>query len=177
MADTFTITRQIGIDAGHRVMRHGSKCKNLHGHRYTVHATCEAPLLIPDGEQAGMVLDFGFLKDEMMHIIDAHCDHGTIVEFADETLLDVLADPSFKSEAWRDHVKELIDDYGYFFTDAGAFGKIYVIKDTPTAENLAKHWFERLKPKVLERSDGYATLLRIDVWETPNCMATYHDKE
>ena len=37
----FIVRRQIGIDAGHRVMTHGSKCRNMHGHRYTIEAHCQ----------------------------------------------------------------------------------------------------------------------------------------
>ena len=59
------ITREIGIDMAHRVTHHGSKCKNIHGHRYTIHAMVKGPLF-ESGEQQGMVLDFGFLKEEMM---------------------------------------------------------------------------------------------------------------
>src|SRR4051812_45172843 len=75
MANTHTIAREIGIDMGHRVTFHGSKCRNLHGHRYTIQATCRGPLFV-EGEQQGMVLDFGFLKEIMMKEIDEPCDHG-----------------------------------------------------------------------------------------------------
>ena len=80
--ETHRITREIGIDAGHRVPDHGSKCRNIHGHRYRVLATCEGPLARV-GEQTGMVLDFGFLKEEMMTQIDAPCDHGMIMAASD----------------------------------------------------------------------------------------------
>ncbi|MFW8587824.1 6-carboxytetrahydropterin synthase [Rhizobium beringeri] len=55
------ITREIGIDAAHRIPHHESKCHNLHGHRYKIAATCVGPLC-GDGEQTGMVLDFRFLE-------------------------------------------------------------------------------------------------------------------
>jgi 6-pyruvoyltetrahydropterin/6-carboxytetrahydropterin synthase len=50
---------------------------------------------------------------------------------------------------------------------------MYVVPFVPTAENLAKHWFERLAPKVEERSQGKGHLKAIKVWETPNCMAKF----
>ena len=71
---TFRITRFIEIDAGHRIMTHGSKCRHLHGHRYRIEAECAAKAVQPDGVQTGMVLDFGFLKEEMVEIIDRPCD-------------------------------------------------------------------------------------------------------
>ena len=39
------LTRRIGIDMGHRVPDHGSKCRNPHGHRYEILATCEGPVI------------------------------------------------------------------------------------------------------------------------------------
>src|SRR4051812_9687285 len=70
-----TATREIGIDMGHRVTNHGSKCRNVHGHRYTIEATITGDL-IPDGASEGMVMDFSFLKEEMMREIDEYCDHA-----------------------------------------------------------------------------------------------------
>lgn len=161
----FTITREIGIDMGHRVTYHGSKCKNLHGHRYTVQAECHGGL-ISQGEQQGMVLDFGFLKEEMMQIIDHHCDHGTTL-WVDDPFV-----PMFKPNALEDVIRDAVGDAGFWFGDS-AFGKLYLIAEVPTAENLAKHWYERLAPRVVERSLGNALLKRIVVWETPNCQASY----
>ncbi len=144
--ETFQITREIGIDAGHRVPQHGSKCRSLHGHRYTVQATCRGPL-ITGGEQDGMVLDFGFLKEEMMAEIDGPCDHALILWHQD-TLVDALL---------------------------GQEGctKLYLVPFSPTAENLAKHWFGRLAPRVSARSQGAAALVNLRVLETPNCWADY----
>lgn len=142
--ETFRITREIGIDAAHRVPTHGSKCRNVHGHRYTIQATCEGSLK-STGEEAGMVLDFGFLKDEMMATIDGPCDHAAIFWEEDE-LLPLLRD---------------------------VCSKLQVIPFIPTAENLARYWFELLAPRVVLRSDGHARLVFIKVWETPNCHAVY----
>ncbi|WP_436087900.1 6-pyruvoyl trahydropterin synthase family protein [Pararhizobium sp. LjRoot255] len=55
--------------------------------------------------------------------------------------------------------------------------KTLLLASVPTAENLAKHWFNRLGPRVRLRSHDRAHLLRVEVWETPNCMATYHTQD
>ncbi len=167
---THLITREIGIDAGHRVTHHGSKCKNLHGHRYTVHATCEGPLF-EAGEQQGMVLDFGFLKEEMMNEIDGPCDHGTMLWIDDPFIVDFAGGESDVIRDWSAEVKL----EGYCST-IGKFGKLYLVPFVPTAENLAKHWFERLFPRVSERTAGAAKLKKITVWETPNCSAEYSEE-
>ncbi|WP_158043440.1 6-carboxytetrahydropterin synthase [Skermanella pratensis] len=172
----FTVTRQIGIDAGHRIASHGSKCRHLHGHRYLIEACCSTSSgdLRADGEQAGMVLDFGFLKEEMMAHIDAPCDHGLILDLADHQVLSLFAPPEASPADWLGHLAAQIRDRGYVQTNDTALGqKLYVIPFPPTAEWLARHWYERLAPAVAARSDGLAVLDRVTVWETPNCYATY----
>jgi 6-pyruvoyltetrahydropterin/6-carboxytetrahydropterin synthase len=147
--ETHLITRRIGIDMGHRVPDHGSKCRNLHGHRYEIEATCEGPLA-DIGEQRGMVLDFGFLKSAMMDVIDAQFDHALCLSRYDP-MLDSIVDNVLKPFRQK-HV---------------------IVPFTPTAENLARHWFMLLTPKVHSRSDGRARLTEVKVWETPNGTATY----
>jgi 6-pyruvoyltetrahydropterin/6-carboxytetrahydropterin synthase len=144
--EAYRITREIGIDAGHRVPQHGSKCRSLHGHRYTIQATCEGPLA-QAGEETGMVLDFGFLKDEMMGEIDEPCDHALIL-WNQDPLIGIL-------------------------TGQEGCTKLYQVAFSPTAENLARHWFERLAPRVAARTGGRATLTNLRVLETPNCWADY----
>ena len=166
--DVHWILREIGIDMGHRVTHHGSKCKNIHGHRYTIRAMCEGPLF-KDGEQQGMVLDFGFLKDEMMKTIDADCDHGTCL-WIDDPIFRMSVD----SEAFERAV-HFVRDQGYcLLTDESEFfTKLYVTPFVPTAEQLARHWFRRLKNRVVQRSEGKARLAMVKVWETPFCAASY----
>lgn len=163
MLDEHLITREIGIDAGHRVTFHGSKCRNVHGHRYTIRATCAGPLH-GHGEQQGMVLDFGFLKEEMMSVIDERCDHGMILWVQDPILPKFLDDDA--------KVPQLPDLSSAWHT-TGPMGKLYVVPFVPTAENLAAHWFYRLAGRVKGRSNGLARLWQIEVQETPNCSASF----
>lgn len=187
------ITREIGIDMGHRVTLHQSRCRNLHGHRYKIEATCLGTLF-EAGAQQGMVLDFSFLKDLMMQEIDEPCDHGMCF-WVEDPWLPLFLDPydikythpditpdNVREEAMG-HVTRGIQADGYYFIhtaqhsgrikDDNLATKLYVIPVVPTAENLAKHWFERLQPRVEEATKGQATLLNIKVWETPNCASTY----
>jgi len=157
------ITREIGIDMGHRVTYHGSKCRNLHGHRYTIFATCEGPLF-EEGEQEGMVLDFGFLKEEMMEVIDKPCDHGMCIWWNDPLLQTLVG-----SAHWQYDSNSKKDAIAI----TGAIGKMYIVPFVPTAENLARHWFSLLQPRVKERTGGKAVLKEVLVYETPNCSAAF----
>jgi 6-pyruvoyltetrahydropterin/6-carboxytetrahydropterin synthase len=69
---TTTCTRIFGIDVGHRVMRHESKCAHVHGHRYGIEVTCSAPQL----DAVGRVIDFGVVKELVGSWLDDTLDHG-----------------------------------------------------------------------------------------------------
>lgn len=159
-----TITTKIGIDMGHRVPDHGSKCANVHGHRYTIEATVSAQMLHTHGEQSGMILDFGFLKEEMMHEIDRPCDHGLCLSTYDPLIPEVIK----PRREWSSDDRH----QGYLETSWQG-GKLYLIKEAPTAEVLAAHWYMRLTSRIILRSEGHAQLERIRVWETPNNYADY----
>jgi 6-pyruvoyltetrahydropterin/6-carboxytetrahydropterin synthase len=168
----FRVSRRIEIDAGHRIMTHGSKCRHLHGHRYAIEAVCEAAHLHQGGEQTDMVVDFGFLKDEMMRAIDAPCDHGFIAAAVDDELLAMFA-PADR-EGWVAEVKAAVRTAGAHLTcDTRLATKLYVVPFQPTAECLARHWFDLLAGPVASRSDATARLVLLRVWETPNCVAEY----
>jgi len=172
----YSIRRRIEIDAGHRIATHGSKCRNLHGHRYAIEADCLARALHDQGEQTAMALDFAFLKDEMVRVIDQPCDHGLIAARTDRDLLALFApdpDPA-AAAAWIAGIDAAVAAQGWAQPADTRLGtRLYVIERQPTAEVLARHWFERLAPRVADRSDGQARLAALRVWETPNCMAEY----
>lgn len=163
----YLATREIGIDAAHRVPSHGSKCRNIHGHRYTIQAAIKGALA-DGGEQDGMVLDFGFLKDEMMDVIDRWCDHGLILCIDDPMLPTLLPDWKHRIEGLLERVQ--VDGYHHMQFEGLKF---YFMRGAPTAENLAAHWYERLAPRVDTRSDHRAQLAYVKVWETPNCWAQF----
>jgi len=161
------ITRSIEIDAGHRLPFHGSKCKNIHGHRYKIEAECSGTI-IESGEQDGMILDFGFLKEEMEEVIDSKCDHGFIFCYYDDICMDMFIDENDKKNIIAE-----VKSNGFWSGTSKNEQKIYILDSAPTAENIAKHWFDLLTPKIKKRSNNLAFLEEITVWETPNCKATY----
>jgi len=144
-----TITKYIEIDMGHRVPNHKSKCRNLHGHRYKIEAIVRDKVITtPGASDEGMVIDFGDIKEIMMEEIDAKFDHGFVMYVDDE----------FKSyfNLMRNENNQ----------------KIIFVDFIPTAENLAKHWFELIESKLRERK---IKLLGVRVWETPTSTATYEE--
>lgn len=106
-----------------------------------------------------MVMDFGFLKDEMVKVIHDPFDHALVLW---------NKDPLVATLGFDDAYGEVIQVVG-----TSEAGKTVVIDSTPTAENLAAHWFHFLAPRIALRTESRARLLRLRVWETPNCVAEY----
>jgi len=79
------ITRRLEFDAGHRVVGHETKCKNVHGHRYVAEITVEAQEL----DHIGRVIDFGAVKELVGGWIDRYWDHGYIANPDDVILEDI----------------------------------------------------------------------------------------
>jgi 6-pyruvoyltetrahydropterin/6-carboxytetrahydropterin synthase len=144
-----SIARQIDLDAGHRVPSHQGKCRNPHGHRYTIVADVRAEDVIREegNPEDGMVVDFGFLKELMMTRIHDVLDHGFIVYERDSIMRELAAlETTFK---W------------------------VFVPFVPTAENIAMWCFDQLEAAVLRLSDGRAELVGVTVFETPNSSAWY----
>jgi 6-pyruvoyltetrahydropterin/6-carboxytetrahydropterin synthase len=162
MKASHTVSRRIEIDAAHRVPDHSGKCRNLHGHRYVVEAVCAGDLAAA-GQERGMVIDFAFLKEEMVEVIDARSDHAIMLW---------SGDPLVAALTGRDHPRDpqATDPRGRVVSP---FGPVLVLPFTPTAENLARYWFEELKERIARRTGGRAQLVEIRVFETPNSCATY----
>ena len=172
----FTITREIGVDYGHRVMTHGSKCRNVHGHRGTIEATCEGASLHAEGEQQDMVLDFGFLKEVMMEVVDEAIDHGFIGYIEDDIVMDMFCPhpEGPERDGWKKAIRLMVNQLGYVLTkDTKANSKLYAVPFIPTSERLAEHFFNRLKQPVAEMSLGKATLVNLRFWETPSCYSDF----
>jgi len=164
MSSNFTITRRLEIDAAHRVPHHGSKCFAVHGHRYVIEAKCAGPT-ISAGEQTGMVMDFGFLKQCMVEVIHDPCDHGIIL-WKEDPIIEQLDLPTLVDERGLDEIADHVKMW-----------KVYLIDKVPTAENLAEIWYWALNASIrdffLKRSEGCPNLVEVKVWETPNCSAVY----
>ncbi|TXH54673.1 MAG: 6-carboxytetrahydropterin synthase [Desulfurellales bacterium] len=156
-ADPLTVVRiskEIGIDAGHRVPNHESKCRNPHGHRYRVIVHAEGPIITePGSPDEGMLVDFAFLKQIMMQRVDAILDHGFIVYEGDHDMLDCFTFP--QASEW----------------------KIVVFPYIPTAENIARWIWEQINPDIATHFRGNLKLVAVEIWETPTSMAIYEGKE
>src|SRR5262245_32897889 len=90
---------EVGFDAGHRLLGYEGKCVAFYGHLF------KAEVLVAAAEvgSLGLAVDFAALKRELKGWIDAHWDHGFLVNDADAALLDALgAIPEAKVYRFKD---------------------------------------------------------------------------
>ena len=128
------------FDSAHFLAGYRGKCSNLHGHRWRVVAEISAEELEKAGQTRGMVLDFGDFKRDLAELAD-YFDHVLIAE--DGSLKESTVE-ALRSENFR----------------------ILFVPFRPTAENLARLFYEKLEEK------GYR-VERTEVYETPENCAVY----
>ncbi len=140
------ITRRLEFDAGHRIPKHQSQCRHLHGHRYALEITLAGDI-IHSSENAndGMVMDFSEVKEiAKNHLVDKW-DHAFLVAADDKPVIDFL-------NSLPDH-------------------KTVALASVPTAENLARIAFDILAPLYRDMYGNHLRLERVRLYETPNCWA------
>lgn len=123
--------RAIGFDSGHRVVNHESKCRTLHGHRYT----CELYATTKELDSLGRVIDFSILKSVIGNWIDEQWDHAMIIWNEDPDL-------------------ELLQK-------CSGMKPVFVTDFNPTAENLANHLLTKVCPALLKDTDVKITKIRL----------------
>ena len=132
----YSIKTESYFDSAHFLQLHRGKCRNIHGHRWKV----EVEIFSRNLNDEGMIVDFSKFKSELEEITDYY-DHSLIIEeqSLDAKILDLLMVNGFR---------------------------IIQLKFAPTAENLAKHFFDLLIKK------NY-NVKRVIIYETPKNSASY----
>ncbi len=133
-----TVTKTVTFDAAHILTNHQGLCKNLHGHTYRVDVS-----VAQDAEAtADMVIDFKDLKAILEEVILARFDHAFIYSTA---------------SAGEKEIAAVVEKNGL---------RTVPLPYRSTAENLARHFFECLAPRV-------KGLSAVRVWETAGNCAEY----
>ncbi len=140
----YRLKTESSFDSAHFLSGYEGKCRNIHGHRWRVVAYISSDDVMTDGVQKGMLIDFKDFKSILRNETEA-LDHALIIEKG--SLQDELFDMLIKNDF-----------------------KIISLDFRPTAENLAKYFFEVLKKRGLDIS-------AVEVYETPDNCAQYSEKE
>ncbi|MCL2088047.1 MAG: 6-carboxytetrahydropterin synthase QueD [Oscillospiraceae bacterium] len=143
----YELSGSVHFDAAHFLLDYDGKCKNLHGHRYTVKYTVSSSCLTESGARQGMVCDFSDIKEIVGGITDP-LDHKILI---------------YACKATKD------------FTDAcHAMGfETAELDFQTTAENLACYIYRRVEQN-LKNDNIY--LKSIEVFETPTNSVLYSEQ-
>jgi len=128
------------FDSAHFLAGYNGKCANIHGHRWTIEAEVRSEALIPEGEKRGMIIDFGDLKKAVRALADSF-DHALLYE----------------KGSLKERTLEALNAEGF---------RLIELDFRPTAENLAKEFYDKLAAEGLPVS-------RVIVYETPDNCAFY----
>lgn len=108
------------FDSAHFLKGYCGKCKNIHGHRWSVLITIKSELLKVDEKYKGMICDFKEVKADLKKLIEKF-DHKLIIE---------------KNSISKEDLNILEKEF-----------EIEIMEFRPTAENFAKFFFENMKYK------------------------------
>jgi 6-pyruvoyltetrahydropterin/6-carboxytetrahydropterin synthase len=72
-----TICKTFEFAAAHHLPYHKGKCKNLHGHNYSLEVEISGPIN-QEGSEKGMICDFGILKTVVTAHILEKVDHRNL---------------------------------------------------------------------------------------------------
>ncbi len=74
------LTKIFHFDTGHALAGYDGKCRNVHGHSYTLEVTVMGePITDPDNVKYGMVIDFGDLKKIVKKYVVDDYDHALVL--------------------------------------------------------------------------------------------------
>lgn len=160
------IMQRFEIDAGHRLQNHKGKCKNPHGHRYVFLLTLSAEELTP----GGMVVDFADVKREVGLWLDERWDHGMLLQRGDPLVTFFATEAVQEDGLGAQEMKQVISSM-VSASSGIREPKVAILELPPTAESLARLSYE----KCIELLRRYPTVrvVTMQVFETPNCSATY----
>ena len=136
----YCIKTEHSFDAAHFLYGYEGKCSNIHGHRWRVVISVCREQLEQKGSIQGMLVDFSDLKQDIKDLV-YYFDHTLIIE----------------KGTLKDKTYEALCEEGF---------QIISLPFRPTAENLAKYFYEKMEGK------GYQVQSAM-VYETPNNCAEY----
>ena len=75
----YQLKTEADFDSAHFLSGYTGKCSNIHGHRWHVEIEIESRNLEKNGQERGMLVDFGDLKKDLRELADS-MDHTLIYE-------------------------------------------------------------------------------------------------
>lgn len=138
----FKIKSEVQFDMAHYLSDYVGKCSNIHGHRYRLIVKLASETLHESGQLKGMVDDFSNFKEVLKEIEDTF-DHKLIIENNED------------GQCVAKKLEEVKNNFA-----------IYFVPYRPTAEEMSRDIFNRLKSKGLP-------VCEVELFETPNNSCIY----
>ena len=117
----YIITTEASFDSAHFLAGYNDKCRNIHGHRWTIKLEIFGENLNNNEHLRGMLIDFGDIKKELKELAD-YLDHSLIIE----------------KDTLKSNTLKALKDEGF---------RILEFNFRPTAENFSKYIFDYFKEK------------------------------
>ncbi len=136
----YSLKTEASFDSAHFLYGYEGKCSNIHGHRWKIEAKIKSAVLEDNGPKRGMLIDFGDFKKYVRALADKY----------DHTLL-------FEEGSLKESTVAALKEEGFSLTP---------LPVRPTAENLAKLFFQELQNDLPQLSS-------VTVYETPENCAKY----
>lgn len=140
----FKIKSEVQFDMSHYLSGYVGKCSNIHGHRYRLIAKIASETLHQSGQLRGMVDDFSNFKKTLKEVAEIF-DHKLVIEQNEE------------GNELSKKLLQLPNDFEIFF-----------VPYRPTAEEMSRDIFNRLKSKGLP-------VCEVELYETPNNSCIYSE--
>lgn len=71
----YRLSKIFTFEASHRLPNHDGKCARMHGHSWVGRIICEGDALQLKGPQAGMLVDYGKMKEALDPVVENYLDH------------------------------------------------------------------------------------------------------
>lgn len=143
------ITKKFTFETGHALFGHDGKCKNIHGHSYSLFVTVLGrPISESSNPKFGMVMDFSDLKKIVKEEIVNPFDHATV----------------FNKNSPHLELANDLKKRGH---------KIVLVEYQPTSEMLVIDFAEKIKSLLPKNIELYSLKLQ----ETATCYAEWYAKD
>lgn len=117
----YTLQTNASFDSAHFLKDYDGKCKNIHGHRWTVEVTVAAENVDEEGQTRGMIVDFKTLKEDVSFLTE-EMDHSLIIE----------------KRSLKENTRQALLEEDF---------RIVELDFRPTAENMAEYFYDKLEEK------------------------------
>lgn len=170
------ISKDMGtFSAAHQLPFHNGKCSNLHGHDYRVIVEVTGHIVEGAGSSAGMVVDFGVIKQIYKDRVESLLDHSLILGIEPLRFVNRIGGWAFNYEYYQLY-QDKPDLFKRVMFENGLKNVVVLPIPFTTAEYLASWMLQQLQEglstHVTDSPEARCYVSRVTVYETPTSSAS-----